>query len=82
MKIQFSKRVRKDVKKLDHQLQKRIKEKLLWFAKQDDPLSFAESLTEHQMGQYRFRVGDYRIIFDVVDDCIEVHKIDHRDSIY
>ena len=82
MKIKFAKRVYKDVKKLDKKVQMRIKNKLIWLLKQDNPFDFAEFLTNSEIGQYRFRVGDYRIVFDVNNDCIEVNKIDHRKDIY
>lgn len=82
MKIRFAKRIQKDFKKIDSKTLNRIKDKLLWFLEQDDPLDFAEFLTNSQIGHYRFRVGDYRIIFDVEQDCIQVNKIGHRRDIY
>jgi len=82
MKMIFAKRVRKDVKNLGQKVQARIKKKLLWFLKQENPLDFAEFLTDSKIGQYRFRIGDYRIIFDVKDNCIKVNKIGHRGNIY
>ena len=82
MKLIFAKRVRKDVKNLDQKVQVHIKKKLLWFLKQENPLDFAEFLTDSEIGQYRFRIGDYRIIFDVQDQLIIVHLVGHRRDIY
>jgi mRNA interferase RelE/StbE len=82
MELKFSKKVRHDVKKLDKEVQTRIKKKLLYFASRENPLQYAERLTDMCIGQYRFRIGEYRVIFDVVDGCIEVHKIGHRRDIY
>jgi len=31
---------------------------------------------------YRLRMGDYRILFDVEDDTIVIHKIGHRKDVY
>jgi mRNA interferase RelE/StbE len=34
------------------------------------------------MGQYRFRIGDYRIIFDLANDMLYVLDVGHRKEIY
>jgi mRNA interferase RelE/StbE len=34
------------------------------------------------LGPYRFRIGDYRVIFDLVDDEIVVLRVGHRREIY
>ncbi len=39
-------------------VQRRLKEKLLRYSQ--DPLAYAVKLTDQSIGQYRFRVGDYR----------------------
>jgi len=31
---------------------------------------------------YRLRMGDYRILFDLEDDTIVIHKIGHRKDVY
>ncbi|MEO8326039.1 MAG: type II toxin-antitoxin system RelE/ParE family toxin [Nitrospirota bacterium] len=49
---------------------------------QSDPLKHTENLTDSQLGSYRFRVGDYRIIFDLVGSEIVVLRIGHRREIY
>lgn len=70
------------IKKLDNQIQTRIKKKLLWFVAQNDPLYFAEPITEPTVGEYRFRIGDYRAIFDVDGDWITINLVGHRRDIY
>ena len=54
-----------DLQKLDQMVADRIATKLRFFARQENPLRFAERLTNSPYGEYRFRVGDYRILFDV-----------------
>ena len=61
---------------------KRIAYKMRFYAVQENPLRFAEKLTEPREGEFRFRVGDYRIIFDVVSNKIFVLKIKKRDEAY
>lgn len=82
MKIRFANNIVKDIKKLDYKVQTRIKKKLLWFAEKDDPRVFADFLKDSEIGQYRFRIGNYRVVFDVKDDIIKVNLIGHRRDIY
>ena len=72
----------RDLKKLDISISKRIAKKLDFWVKSDNPLQFAENLTNSELGEYRFRVGDYRIIFDVEGKNIVVLSIGHRKEIY
>jgi len=82
MKLKFTGRSRKDAKSLDRKIQKRIKTKLEWYLSHDDPLVFADTLTDSELGQYRYRIGDYRLPFDVVGDTIRINRIGHRREIY
>ncbi len=34
------------------------------------------------MGTYRFRVGNYRVIFDLDDEQIVILRVGHRRDIY
>lgn len=72
----------KAIRKLPPQIQKRIKLKLEWFIAQPDPVVFAEPLTKPADAQYRFRVGTYRILFDVEGNNIVVLLVQHRKDVY
>ncbi|MBC8254135.1 MAG: type II toxin-antitoxin system RelE/ParE family toxin [Ardenticatenia bacterium] len=39
-------------------------------------------MTDSKLGTYRFRVGDYRVIFDVEDDKVIILRVGHRRDIY
>lgn len=54
----------RDLKKLPRPVQRRIVQKLDFYIAVADPLEFARPLSDRRYGEYRFRVGDYRIIFD------------------
>lgn len=82
MRIQFTKEAKRDVKHLDVHTFQRIKKKLKWYLSHDDPLVFADQLTDFRLGEYRYRVGDYRIIFDLEGDLMTVTRIGHRKEIY
>lgn len=71
-----------ELKSLPRPAQKRIIDKMRFYAAQKNPLKFAKRLVDRKEGEYRFRAGDYRIIFDVSDDKIFILKIDKRDKIY
>jgi len=45
-------------------------------------LSSAIKLTNPKIGTYRFKIGDYRVVFDLDDKTIVVLRIGHRKSIY
>jgi mRNA interferase RelE/StbE len=36
----------------------------------------------HFLGEYRFRIGDYRVIFDIEGNEIVVLRVGHRREIY
>ncbi|NQU99334.1 MAG: type II toxin-antitoxin system RelE/ParE family toxin [Parcubacteria group bacterium] len=80
--IVFIDKALEDLDKLDEKNLKRILKKIKWFAKQDNPLDFANQLKYDAIGQYRFRIGDYRVICDHGQDQIVVLRIGHRSVIY
>lgn len=53
-----------------------------FYVSQNDPLKFAEHLTDYREGEYRFRVGDYRLAFDVDNEKIIILKVGRRDQMY
>jgi len=72
----------KEIEKLSSETRQRILEKLKFYAQQEDPLRFAERIKDHRFGDYRFRIGDYRIIFDINGKTIMILKVGHRRDIY
>lgn len=66
--------------RLPQQARKRIASKMRFYAQQPDPLEFAEPLTGSH--NYRFRIGDYRVIFKVAHDAIWIKAIKPRDKAY
>ena len=82
MDVFYTRKSAKQLKSLPHSIQKRIVEKMRFYASQNDPLKFAEHLSDRREGEFRFRVGNYRLIFDVRANVIYVLKIDRRDKVY
>ena len=80
MRVQFTSTADEQLDRLPRRLQKRIVEKLELYSQQPDPLKFAEPLTGSS--EYRFRIGDYRVIFEVLHDALWVTAIKRRDEAY
>jgi mRNA interferase RelE/StbE len=73
----------KDLRKLPITVQRRIKEKLEFYLAQPDPLDYAVQLVgSKKSGEYRFRVGDYRVVFDKKASSLIVLYIEHRRDVY
>ena len=75
----------KAFKKLDRQTQKIIK---AWLDKNlmncTDPRIHGKGLTSNRSGQWRYRVGDYRILAEIQDERLVLVLIDigYRSRIY
>ena len=76
----YTQKAVRDIDRLDAGVKKRIGTTLLRF--KDNPLQYAERLTDPELGGYRFRIGDYRVIFDIEGNNIVVLRAGHRKEIY
>lgn len=65
---------------LDSSLRNRLTKKIEFYAAQPNPLKFAKPLIGYDA--YRFRIGDYRVIFDIRRNRIEVLPILKREGAY
>ncbi len=79
-RLVYSQTTFKEIKKLDSVAKKKLQKKILFF--QQNPLENAKRLTGTNLGQYRWRVGSYRIIFDLEKNKITILHIGHRKEIY
>lgn len=70
----------KDISRLQPGVKERIGDALTRYSK--DPLGYARRMVDPSLGSYRFRVGDYRVIFDLEGDEIIVLRVGHRKEIY
>ena len=62
-RLLYTQRAIRDIKSLDPKIKERIGSTLLRYKK--EPLDYAEKLTDSNLGTYRFRIGDYRVVFDI-----------------
>jgi mRNA interferase RelE/StbE len=73
-KVEFDSDARKDLKKLNPQIAKRIVTFLFdRLAKLENPRSIGEALHGPKLGEFwKYRVGDYRIISRIEDEVVTV----------
>jgi len=76
----YTQRAERDIEKLERKVKDRIGKTLLRY--KEEPLRYAEKLSDPVLGEYRFRIGDYRVIFDVQGNEIVVLRVGHRREIY
>jgi mRNA interferase RelE/StbE len=72
-----------ELERLDKPIARRIAERINWLAANLDDIR-PEPLIGELSGFYKFRVGDYRIIYEILFDerVVVIHGIGHRRDIY
>ena len=84
MKVIYTDTSRKQLKKLDKTMQKRILDYKDEVELLENPRFRGKALVENMKGLWRYRVGDYRIICEILEEevVISVIKIGHRRAAY
>lgn len=84
-RLVFSKKAYKDTKKLDKHTQQLI---INWLEKNidntDNPRAKGKGLVGDKGGQWWYRIGDYRVICEILDKEVIVYalSVGHRSEIY
>ena len=84
-KVRTTSRFDREFKKLDRYTQRMIKG---WISKNldncEDPRVHGKGLTSNRKGQWRYRIGDYRLICVINDDelIILALTVGHRREVY
>jgi mRNA interferase RelE/StbE len=73
----------RELARLDKPIGRRIAERINWLAANLDSVR-PEALKGDLTGLYKLRIGDYRVIYEVIrtEKTIVVHAIGHRRAIY
>ena len=79
-RLVYTNRAVRDIDGLDSQPRERIKETLERYS--ESPTNYNKKMVDPALGTYRFRIGDYRVIFDIEGNDIVVLRIGHRRDIY
>ena len=83
--VEYTERILKELKKLDKYTKLMIK---AWIEKNIegcvDPRIHGKALTANRKGQWRYRIGDYRLICIIEDDKLVILalSIGHRRDVY
>ena len=83
--VRFEKRAQKTLKKMDKYQAGII---MAWIKKNlvgtTNPRKYGKGLTANRTGEWRYRIGDYRIISHINDETITILilEIGHRRDIY
>ena len=73
----------RELRKLDKPVGRRVARRLRWLAANLDEIRL-EPLTGSLVGLFKLRVGDYRVVYEVLrsENTIVVHLVGHRADIY
>lgn len=84
-RVEFTEKSKKQLKKMDRATAALI---IGWLEKNiqdcDNPRLYGKGLTSNRSGQWRYRIGDYRVITEIEDNklIVLVITIGHRRDIY
>jgi mRNA interferase RelE/StbE len=73
----------RDLAKLDKQVGRRVAKRVHWLAENLESVRL-EPLAGDLAGLYKLRVGDYRVLYEILHDeqVIVIHVIGHRREVY
>jgi mRNA interferase RelE/StbE len=83
--LTYSNEAQSQIDDLPFLVGKRIVAKLAHYTATNDPLQYATRLSGTLGHLYRFRIGDYRAIFELVHGTVTiifVQKVAHRKDVY
>ena len=81
-KVSITEIAKKEFNFLDSVIKKQLAKKIIYFSSLDDIKVVAKKLNYNTVGEYRLRVGNYRIIFDLDKHTINILRIQHRKDVY
>lgn len=82
-RVVWNEKALKELSKLDKQVAKRIENKINQHLCKA-PERLGETLTGVFAGTYKYRIGDYRVIYKIQDDAliIAIIRVGHRKDVY
>ncbi len=79
MKLEIKQKAKKDFRKLSKNEIEKILDKIDLYC--EGNTSNIKKLTNHKP-EYRLRVGDYKVLFDIYNNTMIVRSIQHRKEAY
>ena len=83
-RVETTDQFEREFKKLDRAVQRRVMAYLEEIEVLADPRQRGKGLTANHSGVWRYRVGDYRVLAQIVDDTFTILalRIGHRADVY
>ena len=85
-RVEYTEKALKDMEKLDRTVARNIIKKIQFYTEQPNPLSHARKLKPPFDDLYRYRINDYRAIFEYTTNksllLLTILKVEHRKDIY
>ena len=81
-RIVFTKQAKKDIDALEASVKRQLYKKLMQMKSLSSISSVAKKLHNSDLGEYRLRIGNYRLIFDLDRSIIVVLRVKHRKDVY
>lgn len=81
-RILITKTAKKDIDGLEPIVKKRLRKRLLYVASLTDIARVAKRLEGDMIGEYRIRIGDHRVLFDIEGRDIIIVRVQHRKDVY
>jgi mRNA interferase RelE/StbE len=82
--LEFRPDAEQDLKNLDRSVAQRLLNRLRWLTENFDSIAPEQLSGKDFRGIFKFRVGDYRILYTVhrTRRALSIHRIGHRSEIY
>ena len=81
--VEYTPKAVKELKKLDKYTRSLI---IGWIEKNlidcKNPGQHGKGLTGNRSGQWRYRIGDYRLIAEISDDTITIYGLEYQRNIF
>lgn len=83
VRVEITGDAERDLEQLDKQIAKRIYKRLKWLAENFERMT-PEPLSGPLADLYKFRVGDYRVLYEILreDQALLIYRVRHRREVY
>ncbi len=73
---------KRDIDAVEDSVRRRLGKKLVHIAQQDDIRAVVKKLVDSRIGDYRIRIGDYRVLCDLEGKDMVILRVQHRKDVY
>jgi len=82
-RVRILKAASQELERLDNPTARRVAKRVNWLSENLDTVGL-EALTGDLVGFYKLRVGNYRVIYEVLwdEETLVIHMVGHRSEIY